>query len=266
MVQMERITGPCAIEFANVSLEYEHDGGLTRALEDVSLCVPEGQFAAIVGPSGCGKTTLLKLAAGLIEPTKGVVSTYGKPVCGPHKNVGMAFQKPVLLLWRTTLQNVMLPLEVAQAHKVDYRKNPTPYFAAAKELLATVGLDGFEDRYPWQLSGGMMQRVSLCRALIHSPQLLLLDEPFGALDAFTREDLWLLLQKLWEQRCCTVFLVTHDLREALFLADIVYVMSQRPGRIVLQQEISTPRPRTLEDCFTTTFTETLHEIRSHIRG
>lgn len=266
MVQKARVSGACAVEFANVSLEYKHDGGLTCALEDVSLGIPAGKFVAIVGPSGCGKTTLLKLVAGLTEPTNGVVSTYGEPVRGPHKNVGMAFQKPVLLLWRTTMQNVMLPLEVAEEHKSNYRKNPAPYRDIAKELLAIVGLDGFEDRYPWQLSGGMMQRVSLCRALIHSPQLLLLDEPFGALDAFTREDLWLLLQKLGEQRGCTILLVTHDLREALFLADIVYVMSQRPGRIVLRQEIPMQRPRTLEDCFTTSFTETLHEIRRHIRG
>lgn len=265
-MQMEEVNGPCAVEFVNVSLQYEHDGGLTCALDDVSLGIPTGKFVAIVGPSGCGKTTLLKLVAGLTEPTSGEVHTYGEPVRGPQKNVGMAFQKAVLLLWRTTMQNVMLPLEVAEAHKSDYRKNPRPYRAIAEELLATVGLDGFEDRYPWQLSGGMMQRVSLCRALIHSPQLLLLDEPFGALDAFTREDLWLLVQKLWEQRGCTVLLVTHDLREALFLADIVYVMSQRPGRIVLRQEVHMPRPRTLEDCFTTSFTENLHEIRRHIRG
>jgi NitT/TauT family transport system ATP-binding protein len=252
------------VEFKNVSLEYDLKGDRVHALEDVNLCIRRGEFVAVAGPSGCGKTTLLKLVAGLINPTKGTVEVAGKPVHGPSKIVGMAFQNPTLLPWRSTIENVLLPLEIVQPLKSEYRRNRQPFIQKAKELLNTVHLNGFDNRQPWQLSGGMQQRVSLCRALIHEPEILLLDEPFGALDAFTREELWLVLQELWLHQNCTVILVTHDLREAIFLANTVYIMSNRPGTLVSRTGVSFPRPRTLEDCFTTEFTDIFHEIRHEI--
>jgi NitT/TauT family transport system ATP-binding protein len=253
-----------AVEFKNLLLEYSYKGERVRALEDIDMTIRRGEFVAVAGPSGSGKTTLLKLVAGLISPSEGVVEVNGQPVAGPSKMVGMAFQNPILLPWRTTLENVLLPLEVVQPHKSQYRKNRAPYIEKAKRLLDTVHLNGFANSHPWQLSGGMQQRASLCRALIHEPQILLLDEPFGALDAFTREELWLVLQELWQQQKCTVILVTHDLREAIFLANTVYIMSSRPGKIVSRTEIPFARPRTLEDTFTPEFTEIFHDIRREI--
>jgi NitT/TauT family transport system ATP-binding protein len=247
-----------------VRVAFPHDGREIVAVEEASLAVGRGEFVAITGPSGCGKTTLLKLLAGLLRPTSGPVLVGGKPVAGPQKNVGMAFQNPILLPWRRTLENVLLPLEIVTPHKQQFRAKRRAYAAQAQDLLATVGMDGFGDRYPWQISGGQQQRVSLCRALIHEPELLLLDEPFGALDAFTREDLWQVLQDLWLRRRFTGILVTHDLREAVFLADTVYVMSPRPGRIVYQTAVPLARPRTLEDSFSQRFTDLYHEIRRRI--
>ena len=176
----------------------------------------------------------------------------------------MAFQNPTLLPWRTTLANVMLPLEIVQPHSSRLRRNRAAYEAKTRELLALVGLAGFERSFPWQLSGGMQQRTQLCRALIHEPSLLMLDEPFGALDMFTREDLWVSLQDLWMARRPTVILVTHDLREAVFLADRVLVMSARPGRIVAERKIELPRPRTHEMVFSAEFAAIVHELRGHI--
>jgi NitT/TauT family transport system ATP-binding protein len=253
-----------AVEFKDLLLEYSYKGKEVRALEDINMTIRRGEFVAVAGPSGSGKTTLLKLVAGLISPTAGSVEVNGQAVEGPSKIVGMAFQNPILLPWRTTLENVLLPLEVVQPHKSQYRKNRSPYIEKAKRLLDTVHLNGFANSHPWQLSGGMQQRASLCRALIHEPQILLLDEPFGALDAFTREELWLVLQDLWQQQKCTVILVTHDLREAIFLANTVYIMSSRPGKIVSRTEIPFARPRTLEDTFTPEFTEIFHDIRREI--
>ena len=225
------------------------------------MTIRQGEFVAIAGPSGCGKTTLLKLVAGLVPPTSGTVDVLGKPVSGPSKVVGMAFQNPIMLPWRTTLENVLLPLEIVQPHKSQFRRNRKPFVAKAHELLDTVHLNGFADSHPWQLSGGMQQRASLCRALIHEPKILLLDEPFGALDAFTREELWVVLQDLWQRQNCTVILVTHDLREAIFLANTVYIMSNRPGRLISRTEVDFPRPRTLEDCFRPEFTDIFHDVR-----
>ena len=253
-----------AVEFREVSLLYRFRHKLTLALENLNLAVGPGEFLAVVGPSGCGKTTLLKLVSGLLLPTKGEVRVEGEPVRGPLKVVGMAFQNPTLLPWRTTLHNVLLPLEIVEPHRQKYLRNRRPYVEAALELLRSVHLDGFADRHPWQLSGGMQQRASLCRALIHQPRILLLDEPFGALDAFTREELWLVLQQLWMERRCTVLLVTHDLREALFLADRVHLMSKRPGRIVTQYGVEFPRPREFDCCFTPDFLEMFKAIRGQI--
>ncbi len=252
------------VRLERVTLEYPHEAETVRAIEDVTLSVPRGAFVVVAGPSGCGKTTLLKSLAGLLPASRGTVSVGSVPVRGPLKNVGMAFQNPILLPWRKILDNVLLPLEIVAPHKARFHRERAAYAAQARELLASVGLEGFGDRHPWQVSGGQQQRASLCRALIHQPELLLLDEPFGALDAFTREELWQVLQGLWLQRRFTVFLVTHDLREAVFLADEVYVMSARPGRIIYQTPVPLSRPRTLEDTFSAAFTDTYHEIRRRI--
>ena len=186
----------------------------------------------------------------------------GKPVAGPLKSVGMAFQNSNLLPWRTALENVLLPLEIVEPYRSSFSKEK--YAAKAKTLLESVGLAGFVEKHPWELSGGMQQRTSICRALIHEPEILLLDEPFGALDAFTREELWLALRDLQAARKVTVLLVTHDLREAVFLADTVYVMSSRPGRIVRRCEVPIPRPRDLEVTYTQQFQDIVHALRSLI--
>jgi NitT/TauT family transport system ATP-binding protein len=185
-------------------------------------------------------------------------------VTGPLTMVGMAFQNATLLPWRTTLDNVLLPLEVSRTHRRSFRRKREEHVEAARSLLKVVGLEGYEGHAPHELSGGMQQRASLCRALIHSPEMLLLDEPFAALDAFTREELWDVLQSLWLQRRFTVVLVTHDLREAVYLADRVYVMSKRPGRIVYERPVALPRPRTLESTFGEDFVELVHRLRDHI--
>jgi len=185
-------------------------------------------------------------------------------VLKPIKIVGMAFQNPTMLPWLRTLDNVLLPLRIVEPHRSQFRAKKSEYERMAQALLAEVGLGSFVDKYPWELSGGMLQRASLCRALIHDPRLLLLDEPFGALDAFTREDLWQVLQKLWMERSPTVILVTHDLREAVFLADTVHVMSARPGRVLVTHRVDIRRPRTLDDLFTEDASRLVHELRSHI--
>jgi NitT/TauT family transport system ATP-binding protein len=176
----------------------------------------------------------------------------------------MAFQAPSLLPWRTTLDNVLLPLEIVEPYRASFRRKREEYAERARALLRKVGLAGYEQKYPWQLSGGMQQRASICRALIHEPRMLLLDEPFGALDAFTREELWCILRDLWTEQRFNVVLVTHDLRESVFLADTVYVMSRSPGRFVVRREIDLPRPRDLELTYTREFTDIVHELRGHI--
>ena len=252
------------VSLDKVRLVYGTGSGATLAVQDASLSMERGEFVAVVGPSGCGKSTILKMVSGLLSPSAGPVTVEGQRVTQPRKDCGIAFQNPTLLPWRTTLDNILLSVEIAEEHSRKYRRDPTPYLDAAHDLLATVGLTGFESKFPWQLSGGMQQRASLCRALIHQPQLLLLDEPFAALDAFTREDLWLVLQNLYLKRKFTVILVTHDLREAAFLADTIYIMSQRPGRIVSSTRVGLPRPRTLADCFKPEFTEMVQELRARI--
>jgi NitT/TauT family transport system ATP-binding protein len=252
------------VELDRVSLSYGREGNGTLALSDASLTIDRGEFIAVVGPSGCGKSTLLKLVSGLCQATSGTVTVAGSPVTGPLKICGMAFQNATLLPWRTTLDNVLLPLEIVEPHASNHRRDREQNEAQARELLATVGLAGFEDKYPWQLSGGMQQRSSLCRALIHEPDLLLLDEPFGALDAFTREDLWGVLQTLWLKKKPTVILVTHDLREAVYLADTVYVISARPGRVISKTSVNLPRPRTIEDTFRPDFIDMAHALRDQI--
>ena len=254
------------IELDRVGLIYQSRESATHALDETNLRVSTGEFIAVVGPSGCGKSSLLKLVAGLHPATSGTVFVAGQNVTGPLKISGMAFQNATLLPWRTTINNVLLPLEIVEPYASQFRANRAKYVAMANELLGLVGLSGFERKYPWELSGGMQQRSSLCRALIHGPEMLLLDEPFGALDAFTREELWGVLQTLWVNRKPTVILVTHDLREAVYLADTVYVMSARPGRIVSKTTVGLPRPRTINDTFKPEFIELAHNLRNQISG
>jgi NitT/TauT family transport system ATP-binding protein len=252
------------VELDRVSLRYGEDGEGTIALQGTTLGVKTGEFVAVVGPSGCGKSTLMKVVTGLWPPTAGTVVVSGREVTGPLSIVGMAFQNPTLLPWRNTLDNVMLPLEISKPHRERLRSERPACVAKARALLTMVGLKGFEDHFPWELSGGMQQRASLCRALIHDPSLLMLDEPFAALDMFTREELWLALQAVWLARRPTVILVTHDLREAVFLADRVLVMSARPGRIVAEHAVDLERPRRLDTIYEPSSVALIHELREHI--
>jgi len=253
------------IQFEDVGFSYRGREGATTAVADVSLHVPRGATVAFVGPSGCGKSTLLRLVAGLLRATSGVVTVDGRPVHAPLKNVGMAFQNPVLLPWRTVLGNVLLPFEILEAHRGGGASERRAWQERAQDLLRTVGLRGLADKHPRQLSGGMRQRVSLCRALVHEPELLLLDEPFAALDAFTREEMWELHQTLRQTREFTGVLVTHDLREAVVLADTIYVMSTNPGRIAHVHPVTLPFPRRLADCESEPATALIHAMREEIR-
>src|SRR5215467_13489691 len=251
-----------SVDIGNVTLTYRGAAGGVLALKGTSLNVCRGEFAAVVGPSGCGKSSLMKLVTGLVPPDSGEIVIFGDKVRGPVKIAGMAFQNPNLLPWRRVIENVLLPLEIVEPHRNKFRQQKKLYRSEAAALLKTVGLDGFGERYPWELSGGMQQRASLCRALIHRPALLMLDEPFAALDAFTREELWCVLRDLWQKIGFTVILVTHDLREATFLADKVHVMSARPGRIVMTKAVDLPRPRDLELCYAPRFVDIVHELRA----
>jgi NitT/TauT family transport system ATP-binding protein len=252
------------VELRDVSISYGGEEEGLLALDHVSIDVGVGEFVAVVGPSGCGKSTLMKLVTGLLPPSSGSVMVDGEEVTSPIKCVGMAFQNSTLMPWRTTLKNVMLPLEIVQPFKRERRQQSEAHKARAERLLDAVGLGGFGPKYPWQLSGGMQQRANLCRALVHEPKLLMLDEPFGALDAFTREELWIIMQDLWMRQRFSSVLVTHDLREAVFLADVVYVLSKRPGRVLFRKRINLPRPRTIASSFDTTFVNIVHELRDKI--
>ncbi len=210
-----------------------------ESLHEVSFCVDEGEFVCLLGPSGSGKSTLLRIVNGLVSPTSGSVWLDGQRLTQPQRNIGFVFQQTNLMPWRTVLQNVLLPLEVQGTLTEADRER-------ACRLLATVGLDGFEHVYPKQLSGGMSQRVVLARTLVHEPRLLLMDEPFSALDSLTRERLNLELLRLHRDQCSTVLMVTHSINEAVFLADRVVVLSQRPGRVRAQIPVDLPRPRDLD--------------------
>jgi NitT/TauT family transport system ATP-binding protein len=254
------------VDFRDVWLAYNDEllAANRFAVEAIDLQIRQGEFIAIVGPSGCGKSTFMKLTTGLKMPSIGHIRIDGQPVTGPLKISGMAFQSPSLLPWRTTVDNVLLPLEIVEPYRASFKKKRKEYEERARRLLQKVGLGGYEDKFPWELSGGMQQRASICRALIHEPKMLLLDEPFGALDAFTREELWCILRDLWTEQKFNVILVTHDLRESVFLADTVYVMSKSPGRFVVKREIDLPRPRPLGVTYTKEFTDIVLELRGHI--
>jgi NitT/TauT family transport system ATP-binding protein len=225
------------------------------ALEDIDFRVGDGTFVSVVGPSGCGKSTLLKILAGLIPASEGEARLRGTPIAGPRRDIGVVFQSPVLFPWRSVLGNALLPADVQ--HLGRDRARPR-----AMELLALVGLSGFEHRYPWELSGGMQQRVAMVRALIHDPALLLMDEPFGALDAMTREAMNAELQRIWTERRKTVLFITHSIAEAVFLSDRVLVMTPRPGRIMDDLRIDLPRPRTLDMMNTPEFGFYVRRIRN----
>jgi NitT/TauT family transport system ATP-binding protein len=244
---------PPAIEVTNLTKTYPTRDRPVQALADLSFAIADGEFVAIVGHSGCGKTTILKIIAGLVPASAGSVRVRGRQVDGPLSDVGMVFQHPVLLKWRTVLDNVLLPIEMLRLGVPAHRQR-------ALDLLALAGIADFKDRYPHELSGGMQQRVSICRALVHDPQLLLMDEPFAALDLMTREDMNLELLRIWSQRRKTSVLVTHSISEAVFLADRVIVMTPRPGMVADVVPVSLPRPRLPETKLDPRFTELVQLI------
>ena len=243
------------IELASITKTYRsRQGGPIHAIEDVSLAIKEKEFVSLVGPSGCGKSTLLKLVAGLVTPTRGVVRIRGAEVREPFPDVGIVFQSAVLLPWRTVLDNVLFSIEMLGLRADSYRDR-------ALSLIELAGLAGFERKFPWELSGGMQQRVAICRALVHDPSLLLMDEPFGALDAMTREEMGFELLRLWEERRKTILFVTHSIPEAILLSDRVVVMTPRPGRLALVLDVQLPRLRTVEMEFDARFKDHSDEIR-----
>jgi NitT/TauT family transport system ATP-binding protein len=246
---------PPLISIDAVSRIFISGAKTVHALDYISCEIQTGSFVSIVGPSGCGKSTLLKIISGLMPATSGKIAVNGQAVTAPLENVGMVFQSPILLKWRSVLANVLLPVEFA---KLD----TSAHMERARGLIKLVGLEGFEEMLPHELSGGMQQRVSLCRALVTDPQLLLMDEPFGALDAMTRDELDIELLRIWEERKKTVLFVTHSIQEAVFLSDVVFVMSARPGRLLQTLAIELPRPRTMEMMATPKFGEYMLSIRA----
>ena len=256
------------VDFQNVWLAYNDDLLAQNhfAVEDIHLQVRQGEFIAIVGPSGCGKSTFMKLTTGLKKPSRGTIHVDGQPVTGPLKISGMAFQAPSLLPWRSTLDNVLLPLEIVEPYRSNFKQKKDEYVARARQLLQTVGLGGYEDKYPWQLSGGMQQRVSIARALAFDPKLLLMDEPFGALDEIVRDKLNQQLLELWDRTKKTVVFVTHSIPEAVFLSTKIVVMSPRPGRIIDVIETKLPRNRTLDIRETPEFLEIAHRVREGLKA
>lgn len=243
------------VRIRDVEVRYNNRNGGLVAITGINLDIRQGEVVGIVGKSGCGKTTLLKVIAGLVRPTRGEVIYNRTHNGGSFRGIGMLFQSPLLLPWRTVLKNILLPIEL-RGEDVD------SYVPRALELMERMGLKGFENSYPWELSGGMQQRVALCRALIHRPSLLLLDEPFSALDAITREDMWILLQEAISYENYTTVLVTHDIREAVLLSDRVIVMGGKPGMIKAEVTIPFRRPRDLGLQYSQEFNDYVARIRS----
>jgi NitT/TauT family transport system ATP-binding protein len=255
---VETVEPPELCAVSSVTKQYQTRSGQTvTALDNISVAIRKGEFVTIVGPSGCGKSTLLKLFSGIIQPTSGEARFRGKPMRRPSREIGMVFQQPILLPWRTVLDNVLLPVEMLGWSVAQYRPE-------AERLIRLVGLAGFEKAMPRELSGGMQQRVSICRALICDPAMLLMDEPFGALDAMTREEMCLELLRIWSERRKTVAFVTHSIAESIFLADRVVVMAARPGRVTMDLKVELPRPRTLDMEFTPEFKAYSDRVRSAI--
>jgi NitT/TauT family transport system ATP-binding protein len=247
------------IAIRHLSKTYGGRGEGVTALSDIDCTIRDGEFLSIVGPSGCGKSTLLKILAGLMPASDGNALLNGTPIEGPRRDIGVVFQSPVLFPWRSVLGNVLLPADVQRLARETMTKR-------ANDLLALVGLSGFEQRYPWELSGGMQQRVALVRALIHDPALLLMDEPFGALDAMTREQMNVELQRIWIESRKTVVFITHSTSEAVFLGDRVMVMTPRPGKIGDLFTVDLPRPRTLDVMTTDAFGVYVRRIRKSLNA
>ncbi|HEX6357442.1 MAG TPA: ABC transporter ATP-binding protein [Actinophytocola sp.] len=244
-----------AVDIENVSIRFRSKRSTTTALDDVSMRIEAGEFISIVGPSGCGKSTLLKAVAGLVKPTDGTVSLFGQKVTKPQQNIGFAFQRAALLEWRGVRKNILLQAEMRGMDKAKAARR-------ADELIELTGLTGFEKALPHELSGGMQQRVALCRALLHEPPVLLMDEPFGALDALTREQLNAELNKIWRETGTTILLVTHSIAEAVFLGTRVEVMSPRPGRLMRTFHVDLPAERDYAQVMTDTrFGSLTREIR-----
>jgi NitT/TauT family transport system ATP-binding protein len=249
-------TAPPVIELKGVAKTYGAGESEVVSVKPIDFSIRDSEFVVVVGPSGCGKTTLLRMLAGLLPPSSGEIVVEGRVVTKPHRNVGIVFQNPLLLPWRRVLGNVLMPVEVKKLPLDTYRQR-------ALDLLAMVGLTGFEKKYPWQLSGGMQQRVAICRALVHDPKIVLMDEPFGALDAMTRERMNVELQRIQQETRKTIVLITHSIQEAVFLADRVVVMTPRPGQIAAVYDVPLRRPRSLDVMADAVFTQLAQKIRGH---
>lgn len=245
------------VQVEHATKYYKTNTGSVHALEDINLDIKKGEFVAIVGPSGCGKSTLLWAISGLHDLTSGGIVLDGRPVEGPRPEIGMIFQEANLLPWRNLQKNIEFPFEIK---KID----PAPYQPRIKELLEEVGLEGFETKFPRELSGGMQQRASIVRCLSFDPEIILMDEPFGALDAFTRDEMNLLIQKLWMETGKTIIFVTHNVAEAILLADRVVVLTPRPGRVAHIFDIDLARPRTIEQTYSAPFVEKIFEVKDTI--
>jgi NitT/TauT family transport system ATP-binding protein len=249
-------TGTSGIAISGVSKTYRTRDGDVPSLKPLDFHINDGEFFVVVGPSGCGKSTLLKMISGLLPPSSGEILVDGKQVTEPHGNVGIVFQNALLLPWRSVLANVMLPIDMKRLPREQYRQR-------AMELLKLVGLEGFEKKLPWQLSGGMQQRASICRALVHDPRIMLMDEPFGALDAMTRERMNVELQRIQRETGKTILLITHSIPEAVFLGDRVLVMTERPGSIAAIYDVPLGRERSLDVMADPAFTQLVQQIRKH---
>jgi NitT/TauT family transport system ATP-binding protein len=249
-----QVQGP-ELDLAGVSKAYGKGKDVIRAVDEINLRVAHNEFVSVLGPSGCGKSTLVLMMAGLLSPSNGTITLQGRRVIGPRRTNGIVFQNPILLPWRTVLDNVLLPIDLMGDSTEKYRNR-------AIELLDIAGIADFADRLPHELSGGMQQRAGICRALIQDPDLLLMDEPFSALDAMTRDEMNLELLRIWERDRKTVVFITHSISEAIFLSDRVVVMSKRPARILEEVAIALPRPRVLEIQDTAPF----NALRAHVRS
>ncbi|UZE51238.1 ABC transporter ATP-binding protein [Rhodopseudomonas sp. P2A-2r] len=256
LVSEQPVNKASGIHLSGVSKTYGTGDGKVQSLRPLDFHINDGEFFVVVGPSGCGKSTLLKMISGLLAPTTGEILVDGNKVTEPHGDVGIVFQNALLLPWRNILSNVMLP--------IDMKKLPREKFLErAKQLLKMVGLEGFEKKLPWQLSGGMQQRASICRALVHDPKIMMMDEPFGALDAMTREKMNVELSRIQRQTGKTILLITHSIPEAVFLADKVLVMTERPGGIEAIYDVPLGRDRNLDTMANPVFTELVARVRKH---
>ncbi|WP_370212004.1 ABC transporter ATP-binding protein [Roseovarius sp.] len=244
------------LSLTDIGVTYNSVRGSTNAIDNLTIDLADGEFVAVLGPSGCGKSTMLRLIAGLLQPTKGEVALRGKPIDGPNPDVGIVFQSPTLLPWKTVRQNVMMPIRALKLKEADY----TDW---CDELLSIAGISDFASAYPHELSGGMQQRVGICRGLIHKPKLLLMDEPFAALDAMTRERMGSELQSIWMKTRKSVFFITHSIQEAIFLADKIVVLSERPSRVIETIEVDLPRPRGPSTQSLPTFGNLSAHLRQH---